>query len=261
MSRIDPSGNAIYFANSTNSGEMRAIRRSVAGTFGRPRPLIPCPPGIDVYPEAASVDAAGNASFLWRENDNLKAQNPLSLSEDEASATFGPDPCPPRPPGLTWSPSNPQPGETVTFDASGMLQPGAAAEHFTWDLDGDGSYETDTGSSPSVSYVFPTAGQHGIGLQVMHTAQPGGSDWGGGSGYTVPVGVAPQSNPPWGVPNSDPRPEDTPDEDPWPVGLPPLPPVPPTTTGRRRGPLRRRRSRRPLPGRPRPSSRSRPGAR
>jgi hypothetical protein len=94
IAAVDPLGNAVYVMRGKDAGAPRAVRRSVGGNLGWPRPVIPCPPRTDAYGQAVSVDAAGNASYLWRDNDNLKAEHPLWLSEDEASSTFSPGPCP-----------------------------------------------------------------------------------------------------------------------------------------------------------------------
>jgi len=53
---------------------------------------------------------------------------------------------------------NPQPakaGEQVQFDATGSFDPDGTVVHYEWDLDGNGTYETDTGATPRVSRSYP----------------------------------------------------------------------------------------------------------
>ncbi|MBN2081806.1 PKD domain-containing protein [bacterium] len=45
---------------------------------------------------------------------------------------------------------------TVHFDASGSSDPETEDLHYVWDLDGDGSYETDGGTTPTISHQYTT---------------------------------------------------------------------------------------------------------
>jgi len=60
---------------------------------------------------------------------------------------------------LMLSSASPPAGELVTFDASGSRDADGSIVRFEWDLDGDGTYERDTGSSPVTerSYERPHA--------------------------------------------------------------------------------------------------------
>lgn len=224
----DSLGNAAIFFEDWDTSEWRVVRRSAAGHLGQPRNVGPCPREY-AYSVAADVDAQGDASLLLVDADWLKASSPLMLLQDEASPTFAPDPCPRRPPFLTWTPRNPQPDEEVRFDASGGLDPDAAATRFEWDLDWDGAFELDTGGSPYASGAFPTAGRHRFGLRFTQHSQDGRSSGTSTSVYEISVGGPPEPEPtdpdPWGW---DPRPPDEPAEDPWPLtdrapmsGMPP----------------------------------------
>ena len=53
-------------------------------------------------------------------------------------------------------------GTTFIFDASA-----SHGVHFLWDLDGDGSYETDTGPSQQATKSYTGAGPVTVGLQVI----------------------------------------------------------------------------------------------
>ena len=56
----------------------------------------------------------------------------------------------------------------VTFDASESSDADGPIANFAWDLDGDGTFETDTGSSPSASTTYPIGriGAVEVGLRV-----------------------------------------------------------------------------------------------
>jgi len=64
-----------------------------------------------------------------------------------------------------------QTGERVGFDASASSVPFSAITRFEWDLDGDGGFETDTGSNPSAAQVYPSRGLRQV--QVRVTAPSG----------------------------------------------------------------------------------------
>jgi hypothetical protein len=49
-------------------------------------------------------------------------------------------------------------GKTVNFDASASSDEGSGIAKYEWDLDGDGTFETDTGTKPTTSHVYTTAG-------------------------------------------------------------------------------------------------------
>jgi PKD domain len=58
----------------------------------------------------------------------------------------------------TGSPNPATTGQAVTFDSSGTTDPDAAVTHHLWDLDGNGTFETDTGSSPVATHTYSSAG-------------------------------------------------------------------------------------------------------
>ncbi len=64
--------------------------------------------------------------------------------------------------------SNPaRPSQSVTLDASGSTGSGAQIVDYAWDLNGDGVYETDTGSSPALTHAFASEGSVNVGLRVI----------------------------------------------------------------------------------------------
>ena len=67
---------------------------------------------------------------------------------------------------INVAPNVPQPGEPVSFSASGSSDPDGTLTGYDWDLDGNGSYETSTGATPSTSSTYATAGTRTIRLRV-----------------------------------------------------------------------------------------------
>lgn len=219
----DPLGNALFFFLDWDTFEARVVRRSVTGRYGQARNVVTCPnPGV--YPLVAEVDPLGDAALIWSESNFLKGRSTLMISRDVPSVAFGPDPCPARTPWLRWT-ANPQPGEVVEFDAAGADDPDAASVEFAWDLDGDGTFETDTGRDRHAHTTFADAGVHRVGLEVTQHSQAPGNSGTMTCYYDIRVGLPalpPDSSPdPWGT---DPRPSDLPAESPWPTGPGPQPP-------------------------------------
>ncbi|HYH59819.1 MAG TPA: NHL repeat-containing protein [Thermoleophilaceae bacterium] len=59
------------------------------------------------------------------------------------------------------------PGQHIIFDASGSRVPmGPAGDHFEWDLDGDGTFELDTGSTPVARTAYAAAGERTMRVRV-----------------------------------------------------------------------------------------------
>jgi len=86
--------------------------------------------------------------------------------------------------------ATPNPVETntqVTFDGSGSSDPDGTIAKYEWDLDGNGSYETDTGSTAITTHGYADAGQYNVGLRVTDN---------GGAVGTSSVIVAVKNRPP-----------------------------------------------------------------
>ena len=58
------------------------------------------------------------------------------------------------------------PGGSISFDASASRTPGTGGTHYEWDLDGNGTFETDTGTSSSVARTYPVRDTVVVGLRV-----------------------------------------------------------------------------------------------
>jgi hypothetical protein len=57
-------------------------------------------------------------------------------------------------------------GRVVSFDASGSTPGSDPIAKYEWDMDGDGSFETDTGGTPTAANSYPVAGTFNTGLRV-----------------------------------------------------------------------------------------------
>jgi len=55
---------------------------------------------------------------------------------------------------LSVSPGRVAGGKPVTFDASGSRDPEGLQLRYAWDLDGNGSFETDGGTSPTITFAY-----------------------------------------------------------------------------------------------------------
>ena len=56
--------------------------------------------------------------------------------------------------------------QTASFDATRSRPGDARIARYQWDLDGDGSFETDTGATPTVSHTYGETGRYYVGLRV-----------------------------------------------------------------------------------------------
>jgi plastocyanin len=67
---------------------------------------------------------------------------------------------------LAAKPSAATTGAPVTLDGTASSDPDGSVARYEWDLDGDGSYETDGGATPLIVHTFAAAGAHEVGLRV-----------------------------------------------------------------------------------------------
>jgi hypothetical protein len=67
---------------------------------------------------------------------------------------------------FTATPSPVLTGVPVSFNAAGSSDPDGSIVKYEWDLDGNGTYETSTGTTPSASRSFPANGEFTVGLRV-----------------------------------------------------------------------------------------------
>ena len=59
---------------------------------------------------------------------------------------------------FTATPNPVATGQTVTFNGSTSSDPDGSITKYEWDLDGNGSYETNTGTTPTATRAYATEG-------------------------------------------------------------------------------------------------------
>src|SRR4029453_7490458 len=67
---------------------------------------------------------------------------------------------------FTVSPNPAPPGEGVTFKGYKSSDPDGTIASYRWDLDGNGSFETDTGTTETVTRSYPNAGTVDVRVRV-----------------------------------------------------------------------------------------------
>ena len=82
---------------------------------------------------------------------------------------------------------------TVNFDAGTSSDPQGEALSYAWDLDGDGSYETDTGSVPTVEQTYTAGGIIYARARVAESGDPSSSS------DTAPIRIDAGNTPPHDV--------------------------------------------------------------
>src|SRR4051812_29907699 len=102
------------------------------------------------------------------------SENGSGSSIVHGTATVGGQGQPPPAPGVTTAsfaePPIARPKTPTTFNASTSTGEGLS---YAWDFDGDGSFETSTGSNPRSDHVFPKPGDVHVGVRV--TGSKGGA--------------------------------------------------------------------------------------
>jgi subtilisin-like proprotein convertase family protein len=125
-------------------------------------------------------------------------------AQGTATTTFNVIATTPPSPAFVATPNPVVAGQPVTFDAGGSTDDGTIVR-YEWDLDGNGSYETDGGASPLATRSFPNATVMSIGVRatdddgrtavargaLVVNAPPGAGGGGGGSAPFDPGVPAP----------------------------------------------------------------------
>lgn len=162
------------------------------------------PEAVDVVSTGGSPEAGGftfsvSASHVYatsgayaivvsiadsRDNDVGEAHGIANVAEappppppPPSSPPPGPPSSPPPPPSpplhasLTIGTPSPSLGGVMHIDASSSTIPTGATPTYKFDLDGNGSHETDCGSTPGASVIYETAGSFSVGVQVEAQAK------------------------------------------------------------------------------------------
>ena len=114
------------------------------------------------------MSRAGSALFGTGDLDELAIYNRRAERRRRSPSTpTATAPTGARSPRFTTTPNPRPPNQTVTFDASGSSDPDGSITKYEWDLDGNGTYETDTGTSPTVDHdATPPRATYNVGLRV-----------------------------------------------------------------------------------------------
>jgi len=92
-----------------------------------------------------SVDLPDGTQSLLRQDRQL-FNNPLGVAVVANRAPVA---------AVSAAPAVVAPGRVVTFDASGSTDPEGLGLRYEWDLDGNGSFETPGGTTPTVTRAYP----------------------------------------------------------------------------------------------------------
>ncbi len=128
-------------------------------------------------PSGALVFSAGTIDWAWGlapELDTRIQQVTYNILSDMGTQPGTPTevtldpPSGPQPPtsSFTISPTPAQPNQTVTFDGTSSTDVDGGIAKYEWDLDGNGTYETNSGKNPIVKTSFPNVGVYTIRLRV-----------------------------------------------------------------------------------------------
>ena len=191
---IDPNSGYGSFAVGIGSGASRNVTlfaRPSAGqwhhyafvldtTAAAAEQVVPYVDGKPVaYSKAASGTeappfAAASLNFMSRAGSSLFGAGDLdevaifgrALSASTIAGNYAGIVTDKRPVASFTAPLTAKAGETIDFDASASSDPDGTIAKYEWDLDGNGSYETDTGTTPTTSHAFSSAGNAEVGLRV-----------------------------------------------------------------------------------------------
>ena len=174
---VDTAGN-VYVTDGTS--------RDVA-VFDSSFALVRHVGAFSLPPRAIAVGVVGGAAHLYVGGDGIRRLSTLGdvlspscimcgsgddVSVDSAGNVFSttssvlfrvdttPDPA------VHVSPAPPQTSQTVTFDASTSRVDLWAVQRLEWDLNGDGTYETDAASNPTITHRFDQEGPVSVGLRM-----------------------------------------------------------------------------------------------
>ena len=109
-----------------------------------------------------SLFGAGTLDEVALYNQPLSAATILSHYQLGSGNTGSPTPTA----AYTSTPTVARINQPVTFNGSSSTDPDGTITDYKWDLEGSGTYATDTGSTPTVTHTFTTPGPVTVGLKV-----------------------------------------------------------------------------------------------
>jgi sugar lactone lactonase YvrE len=182
---LAPSGTEIYVSDfDFNKVRRFGLDGTLLGTFASPRPgalatdsagnvYVVGPEGVTKYDSTGlqlgtwkvsgasgiAVDSLGRVYVTCPAPRVVMASGGRVVRFDPSSGA--PDAA------LAASDNAPMASQLVSFDAAGSAaQPFAVITGYEWDLDGNGTYETDGGTTPTVAHRFAAVGPATVGVRV-----------------------------------------------------------------------------------------------
>ena len=142
----------------TNSGNNPHNVSFDDGTF-----TSPSPPSANTWTETRTFTADGAYGYYCQIHGSPGGGGMSGVVYVNAAGV------PPPVAGFTVSPNPAQVGQAVSFNGAGSSATDGSIARYEWDLDGDGSYETDTGATASASRSYPAAQTLTTKLRVTDT--------------------------------------------------------------------------------------------
>lgn len=137
---VDGNG-SLYVADMTSLGTFRIQELASDGSFVS---AMAYP-----SPEVTGLSVSGNELYVahfWAGLDRVDLNEPI--------------------PALAATPTSPMTSQSVTFDASQSSLPFGTITDYRWDLNGSGTFSTDTGTTPTVSTFFTQPGPATVSVEV-----------------------------------------------------------------------------------------------
>jgi PKD domain len=153
----------VHWSNGADDFDLTVYRKNSTGDLDQVGSSAGGAPGMS---EATTVQQQGSDPVQPGEYV-IRVQNYAASNPDfEGVAKFTEFAVPnQRPTAKLKAPKKATAGKAVTLDASGSQDPDGQLVNYAWDLDGDGSVETDGGTSPTLSHAFPV-GVHHVSVRV-----------------------------------------------------------------------------------------------
>jgi hypothetical protein len=149
----------VHWANPADDWDLVVYKKNSTGGLDQVGSSAGGPPSTS---EATTVSQQGSnpvapGDYVIRVN-NYAATSP----DFEGSVKFTDFAGPPnqRPVAKLKAPSKALAGKAIKLDASGSSDPDGQVVSYAWDLDGDGTMETDGGSSPTLKHAFKAGVYH-----------------------------------------------------------------------------------------------------
>ena len=147
-----------HTSTASPSPSARAHTASEPDNFANSRLYFMSRGGTALSPSGTTLFGAGTM-------DELAVYDRV-LSAAEVSSQYNSTLNNPPNASFTASPNPASTGQSVSFNGSGSTDPDGTIAKYEWDLDGNGSYETDTGTTPTTSTTYATSGNRTVGLRV-----------------------------------------------------------------------------------------------